>query len=133
MRTKTMRTTVKAMAAGLAMLAMGAPALAQTWKAERAAGRVGERSNGQLGVVGAGNAQLDKMVSDVNNERKALYFAKAGSSTPELFAQVTACTLIDGLKPDEKFQTPGGQWKARGTGALKVPDVLPICLQRAGE
>ena len=42
MRTKTMRTTVKAMAAGLAMLAMGAPALAQTWKAERAAGRVGE-------------------------------------------------------------------------------------------
>ena len=128
-----MRKAMTVMATGLAMLAMGAPALAQTWKAERAAGRVGERSNGQLGVVGAGSPALDKLVNDVNNERKALYFAKAGSSTPELFAQVTACTLIDGLKPDEKYQTPSGAWKARGTGALKVPDVLPICLQRAGE
>ena len=127
-----MRKAMKVMAAGLAMLAMGAPALAQTWKAERAAGRVGERPNGQLGVVGAGGAPLEKLVNDVNNERKALYFAKAGQSTPELFAQVTACTLIDGLRPDEMFQTPAGQWKARGTGPLSPPDVLPICLQRPG-
>lgn len=117
--------TVKAIAVGLALAALGAPALAQgDWKAERAAGRIGEQADGYLGVVGASNPQLTKLVADVNALRKQKYFASAADQTPALFAQITGCTLITALSPNEMYETPGGVWKKRGTGA---PELAAIC------
>lgn len=118
-----MRTVMKAVAMA-AMLAVGGVAVAQEWKAQRAAGRVGEQADGYLGVVGAGSAQLERVVADVNAQRKQQYFARAGDQTPALFAQITGCSLIQGLGPTEMYRTPAGAWKARGTG---TPELAAIC------
>lgn len=124
-----MRSVTRAVMTAAAMLAMAGPALAQDWKADRAAGRIGEQWDGYLGVVGAGNAQLQALVNSINNERRKVYFSSG--QMPQQLAQITGCNKIDALGAGEMFQTPAGQWKRRGTGALTVPDVLPICLQRA--
>ena len=118
-----MRTVVKAFMA-TALLATAGPALAQDWKAARAAGQIGEQSDGYLGVVGAGSAQLERVVADVNAQRKQHYFARAGDQTPALFAQIAACSLISGLGPNEMYRTPSGAWKKRGTG---TPELAALC------
>lgn len=118
-----MRTVVKALMA-TALLATAGPALAQDWKAARAAGQIGEQADGYLGVVGAGSAQLERVVADVNAQRKQKYFAGAGEQTPAVFAQITACNIISGLNPNEMYRTPAGAWKQRGTG---TPELAAIC------
>lgn len=120
-----MRTTAKAMIA-VAGLALSGAAWAQTdWKAERAAGRVGEQPDGYLGVVAGGSAQLDKLVADVNARRKSAYFAGAGDQTPAVFAQIAGCNQITGLAPSEMYKTPGGQWRKRGAGAPELGAICP--------
>jgi uncharacterized protein YdbL (DUF1318 family) len=120
-----MRSGVKAVLAAAALMALGAPAFAQgDWKAERAAGRIGEQPDGYLAVVSGGSPALEKMVADVNALRREKYFAGAGSQTPAAFAQITACNVITGLQPNEMYKTPGGQWRQRGTG---TPELAAIC------
>lgn len=119
-----MRMAVKAMIA-VAALGLSGAALAQTdWKAERAAGRIGEQADGYLGVVKPGGPQLDKLVADVNARRKEHYFARAGDQTPALFAQIAGCSLITDLSASEMYKTPGGAWRQRGTG---TPELAAIC------
>lgn len=120
-----MRSGVKAVLAATVLVALGTPALAQgDWKAERAAGRIGEQPDGYLGVVGSGSPAVQKTVADVNALRRQKYFAGAGDQTPALFAQITACSIIGGLSPNEMYKTPGGQWRQRGTG---TPELAAIC------
>lgn len=120
-----MRTAMKMMA-GLVMLTASAAALAQgDWKSERAAGRIGEQADGYLGVVAGGNPALEKLVAAVNAERKKVYFERAGQDTPALLAQVTGCSQITGLGPNEMYRTPAGAWKKRGTGAPELAAVCP--------
>lgn len=112
----------------LALAALGAgalvaPALAEgrdpAYAAARAAGEVGERPTGYLGVVGAGNPVLRHMVDALNIKRKAVYAerAQAQGTTIEAYAIATACHLIDQTQPGEKYQAPDGSWQTRGEGA----------------
>jgi uncharacterized protein YdbL (DUF1318 family) len=108
-------------AAGLASGVMAAsPALAQRapeYAAARAAGQVGEKMDGYLGIVGAGTAELRRMVSDINIQRRDKYTERARAASPpvtlEEFAFATGCQAIAHTTPGEKYQAPDGSWQTR--------------------
>ena len=108
--------------AGLAV-ALGAPtaAFAQrdpAYAAARAAGQVGEKMDGYLGIIGAATPALRAMVDDLNIKRKAVYAEKAQAqhATLEEYAFTSGCLLIQQTSPGEKYQAPGGGWVTRTAG-----------------
>ena len=66
--------------AAMALTGMAGVAYAQrdpAYEAARANGQVGEKMDGYLGIVGASNADLQRMVNDINIRRRAVYAEKA--------------------------------------------------------
>jgi uncharacterized protein YdbL (DUF1318 family) len=116
-----MNTVLKiAAAAGLASVLFATPALAQrdpAYAAARAAGQVGEKMDGYLGVVGSGTPALQRVVSDINIKRREKYTEGARNATPpatiEEFAFAAGCNLIAQTAPGEKYQAPDGSWQTR--------------------
>lgn len=105
---------IAAAAAGL----LAAPALAQrdpAYEAARSAGQVGEKMDGYLGIVGAGSAELQRVVSEINIKRRALYAdkARAANATLEEYALTAGCLAIARTAPGEKYQAPDGSWQTR--------------------
>lgn len=103
-----------------AALAAGGVAFAQgDYQAAKAAGTVGEKTDGYLGIVGAGNPALKAMVDDINIKRKAVYAQKAQAShaTVEEYAFTSGCLLIAKTQPGEKYQAPDGSWQTRSASA----------------
>ena len=118
-------TALAAMAAG----AMTVPALAQrdpAYAAARAAGEVGEKMDGYLGIVGSGSAELRAMVDDINIRRRAVYAerAQAQGATLEEYALTAGCLAISNTQPGEKYQAPDGSWQTRTAAA---PQRDPRC------
>lgn len=108
-------------AVALALGAIAAPASAQrdpAYAAARAAGQIGEKTDGYLGIVGGGSAELRAMVDDLNIKRRANYTdrARAQSATVEEYAFTQGCVLIARTASGEKYQAPGGTWQTRGAG-----------------
>lgn len=117
-----MRTTTKLIAAALAFAGLASPALAQrdpAYAAARAAGQVGEKIDGYLGVVGGGTPALQAIVNDINIKRRAIYAqkAKAANATLDEYALTAGCQAIMATAPGEKYQAPDGSWQTRGSGA----------------
>jgi uncharacterized protein YdbL (DUF1318 family) len=111
-------------AATAALLAIAAgPALAEArdpaYAAARATGKVGEKMDGYLGVVGGGTPALRAMVDDLNIKRRAVYSQKAQAqhATVEEYAFTSGCLLIAQTAAGEKYQAPDGSWQTRGSGA----------------
>jgi len=125
-----MREWISAMVAvGLALGVTGT-AHAQrdpAYAAARAAGKIGEKPDGYLGVVGSQGADIQALVRDINIKRKAAYTAKVadGSATIEQFAFTTGCNLIAQTAPGEKYQAPDGSWQTRGSGPPKRDSRCP--------
>jgi uncharacterized protein YdbL (DUF1318 family) len=122
MKTVFTRATLAASAAALALIGLAAPALAQrdpAYEAARQSGKVGEKPDGYLGIVGGGDATLQKLVSDINIKRRALYAQKAqgANATLEEYAITAGCLAISRTAPGEKYMTPQGAWETRGAGA----------------
>ncbi|UUL82805.1 YdbL family protein [Sphingomonas qomolangmaensis] len=115
---------------GLALVA-GVAGTAQAqrdpdYAAARAAGQIGEQTDGYLGVVGNAPDNVRAIVRDINIKRKSVYTQRAGAgSTIEQFAFVSGCNLIARTEPGEMYQTPSGAWKQRGAGA---PERDPRCV-----
>jgi uncharacterized protein YdbL (DUF1318 family) len=109
--------------AALALLGLGAgAALAQrdpAYAAARAAGKVGEQPDGYLGIVGGGDAALQRLVDDINIKRRAVYAEKAqeNNATLEAYALTAGCQAIARTTPGEKYMAPDGSWQTRGAGA----------------
>ena len=106
-----------AVAAVLALAGAGA-AWAQrdpAYAAARAAGQVGEKMDGYLGIVGASTSELQAMVNDINNRRRALYVqrAQAESATLEQYAFTAGCVAIASTVEGEMYQAPDGSWQRR--------------------
>lgn len=117
-----MKTTTKLIAATLALAGLATPAMAQrdpAYAAARAAGKVGEKIDGYLGIVGGGDAALQAIVNDINIKRRALYSqkAQAANATLDEYALTAGCQAILATKPGEKYQAPDGSWQTRGSGA----------------
>lgn len=97
---------------------LASPALAQrdpAYDAARSAGQVGEKMDGYLGIVGAGTPELQRIVSDINIKRRALYAdkARAANATLEEYALTAGCLAIAKTRPGEKYQAPDGSWQTR--------------------
>lgn len=108
-------------AAAAAALGMAGAAWAQrdpAYAAARAAGQVGEQPDGYLGVV-SGGADIRALVSKINIQRKAAYTRRAAASgaTVEQLAFTSGCNLVAQTEPGEKYRTPGGEWRTRGSDA----------------
>ncbi|MFC3101122.1 YdbL family protein [Altererythrobacter lauratis] len=110
-----------AIASALAALGLAVavtPAMAQrdpAYAAARAAGQVGEKMDGYLGIVGASTPELQAMVNDINNRRRALYVqrAQAESATLEQYAFTAGCVAIASTVEGEMYQAPDGSWQRR--------------------
>ena len=97
-------------AAGAAM-AQRDPAYATA----RAAGQVGEKTDGYLGYPAPPSATLRSMVDDLNFKRRAVYSekAQAAGATIEEYAFTSGCRLIAQTAPGEKYESPAGAWLTR--------------------
>ena len=110
-------------AAAAGLLLAAAPVAAQpngsAYGAARAAGQVGEQTDGYLGFPAAPSAEIRRTADDVNIKRRAIYAERAevNHSTIEDYAFTTACRLILKTKPGEMYMAPDGSWKKRGPGA----------------
>jgi len=122
MKTGFNRATLAPLAAALVLTGVAAPAAAQrdpAYEAARAAGQVGEKMDGYLGIVGSADAALRRLVDDLNIKRRAVYAdkAKAANATLEEYAFTAGCVAIGRTAPGEKYQAPDGSWQTRGAGA----------------
>ena len=117
---------------GLA-LAAAAPGLAQAAdpvvEAARAAGAVGEQSDGYLGIRVGGNPDLVKRVNQINIQRRAVYTdtaaAKSGVTIVDVGA-ATGCQLFKTrVAPGQYYRTTDGEWRQR-VGSAPVP-LPPYC------
>lgn len=120
--------TVRNVAIAAAMLALtGTPvaANAQAWKQARAAGSVGEQTDGYLAVVGGAGQQA--LVDDINIQRKAAYTAQAQQqgTTVEAAGISGGCAQIRNLGAGMKYRAPGGAWRTVGQGALQLDSRCP--------
>lgn len=105
-----------------AVSGIATPAFAQrdpAYAAARAAGEVGEKMDGYLGIVGAETAELRRIVNDINIKRRAVYSerAQATNATLEEYALTAGCQAILATKPGEKYQAPDGSWQTRTAAA----------------
>ena len=123
-------------ATALAGTLVSAPAYAQrdpAYEAARAAGQVGEKMDGYLGIVGGANGALQAVVSDVNIKRRALYSQRAQAASPpvtlEEYALTAGCIAIARTAPGEKYQAPDGSWQTR-TSAPPLRDSRCPALQQ---
>jgi uncharacterized protein YdbL (DUF1318 family) len=111
------------LALGAAVLLAAAPlqaAIAQSAQAKaavdaaKAAGVVGEQSDGYLGFVKpSSDAGLNGAVSEINAGRAQLYREAAARNgvTPAAAGASAFQTVVKGrLKPGEYFRTPAGAW-----------------------
>jgi uncharacterized protein YdbL (DUF1318 family) len=125
-----MRNSMLAGIAALAALGLTAgAAYAQrdpAYAAAREAGKVGEQPDGYLGIVGASDPALQRLVDDINIKRRAVYAEKAkeNNATLEAYALTAGCQAIARTVPGEKYRAPDGSWQTR-TSAAPIRD--PRC------
>ena len=110
------------------MLAAGGSAQAQSAavQAAMAAGQIGERIDGYLGVRGAVSDQVRAELEQINIKRRALYTQRAQQRgvSVEAVAAATACQAIQRLKAGETYYA-GGSWAVRGTEVEPKPGNCP--------
>lgn len=107
--------------AGAAALAIAGPAAAQS-KAlvdqAKAAGVVGEQSDGYLGfVTPTGDAALKAAVDEINQGRAQLYREAAARNnvTPRAAGEAAFEQVVRSkLKPGEYYRGPDGAWVRKG-------------------
>jgi uncharacterized protein len=104
-----------------AALAAAAPAaLAQTpaVDAARAAGQVGERYDGYMGVSGAVSTAVRNQVASINIRRRALYSSLATSrgATLEEVGITAGCQLLARVGVGQLYMLADGQWRRRAAG-----------------
>lgn len=106
-------------AAGLVLLAWGGVALAQSGavSAAIAAGQVGERADGYLGVRGQVDADVRAAVEQINIKRRALYTSRAQERgvSVEAVAVATACQAMQRVGVGQVYSL-GGAWAVREAG-----------------
>lgn len=117
--------------AALGALALGGTAHAMqdrdpAYDAARNSGKVGEKVDGYLGIVGQSTPDLERIVADINIRRRAVYTqrAKAQNATINEYAISAGCKLILRTVPGEKYQAPDGSWQTR---TQQPPVLLPQC------
>ena len=105
-------------AAGLALLGIAGAAWAQGGvSAAMAAGQVGERADGYLGIHGSASDGVKAEVEQINIKRRALYTSRAAERgvAVEAVAAATACQAMQRVGVGQAYNMGGG-WAVRGAG-----------------
>ena len=92
--------------------------------AARAAGLVGERYDGYLGLSSANiSGELRRQVGAVNIRRRALYsdLAARKGVSPEEVGITAACSLLRRVRVGEAYLLSQGGWRRLGPGQSAVP------------
>jgi len=110
----------------LAFLVAATPAGAQTAAvdAARAAGLVGERYDGYVGVAGPVSAAVRSQVATINIQRRSLYSRLAASKgvSPQDVGITAGCQLLARVGVGESYMWTDGSWRRRGATDSTVPD-----------
>ena len=106
---------------------LAAPGWAQTpaVDAARAAGQVGERYDGYMGVVGAVSGAVRSQVATINIRRRSLYsnLAARKGVSPQDVGVTAGCQLLARVAVGEAYLPAEGGWRRRGPGQpAPVPD-----------
>ncbi len=106
-------------AVALVTLATGAPAQEAGVVAQaRAAGLIGERFDGYIGVVTTPSAALRTQVAAINIKRRSLFSnlaARRGVGAQDV-GVTAACTLLGRVGVGEVYMLGDGQWRRRVPG-----------------
>jgi uncharacterized protein YdbL (DUF1318 family) len=111
----------------LAALALGSAALAQTpvIDAARAAGSVGERYDGYLGIASPVSSAVRSQVATVNIRRRALYsdLASRRGVSPQEVGITAGCHLLARVAVGQAYLLANEGWRRRSAGQpAPVPD-----------
>jgi len=111
---------VRLLIAFLALLALSPAAIAQTpaVDAARAAGLVGERYDGYLGVASPVSAAVRSQVATINIRRRSLYSNLAASRgvSPSDVGITAGCQLLGRVAVGEAYLWNDGVWRRRAAG-----------------
>ena len=110
-----------------AALIAAAPASAQTpaVNAARAAGTVGERYDGYIGVAAPVTGVVRSQVATINLRRRSLYsnLAAAKGVSPQDVGITAGCQLLARVGIGEAYMLNDGAWRRRAPGqAAPVPN-----------
>ena len=110
----------------LLVLVVAVPAAAQTpaVDAARAAGIVGERYDGYVGVAAPASAAVRSQVATINIQRRSLYSRLAASKgvSPQDVGITAGCQLLARVGVGESYMWADGSWRRRAAGQNAVPD-----------
>ena len=109
------------------VLSATVPAAAQTpgLDGARAAGAIGERYDGYIGVSGAVPAIVRREVATINIQRRSLYSRLAASKgvSPQEVGITAGCQLLARVGVGESYMWVDGAWRRRAPGqSAPVPD-----------
>ena len=104
----------------LAAVVLAAPAAAQTptLSAAIAAGQVGERYDGYMGLAAPASDEVRRQVNAINIRRRNLYIELASrrNVTAQVVGLATACQLFDRLSVGEAYMLGDGSWHRKMPG-----------------
>lgn len=108
-------------------LGIGAAAAGQTPMLDqaRAAGQVGERYDGYLGLGANASATLRNQVATINIRRRKIYsdFAASRQVSPQEVGITAGCQLLGRVGIGEAYMHSDGVWRRRLAGqAAPLPD-----------
>jgi uncharacterized protein YdbL (DUF1318 family) len=111
----------------IALALLAPPAGAQTAAVDsaRAAGLVGERYDGYLGLVSAVPANVRSQVAAINVTRRTLYsrLAAARGASPQDVGVTAGCELLGRVGVGQAYLWADGAWRRRAAGqGAPVPD-----------
>lgn len=110
----------------LLALFVAVPAAAQTpaLDAARAAGVIGERYDGYIGVSGAASAAVRSQVATINIQRRSLYSRLAASKgvSPQDVGITAGCQLLARVAAGGTYMWADGAWRRVAPGRSAVPD-----------
>lgn len=84
-----------------------------------AAGTVGEKADGYLGIRGDVSGAVRAEVDSINIRRRSVYtqrVAGRGVSVEQMAAAIGCRTLATRVRPGNAYQSSDGQWRVRGQG-----------------
>jgi uncharacterized protein YdbL (DUF1318 family) len=111
--------------AALLTVAAGASAQTREVDAARAAGQVGERYDGYIGISGAASGVVRSQVATINIRRRALYTNLAASrgASPQDVGVTAGCQLLARTGVGQSYMLGDGAWRRREPGQrAPVPD-----------
>jgi len=115
---------VRKLAAILLLGSASAAAQTPAVDAARAAGIIGERYDGYLGVAAPASAAVRSQVATINIQRRSLYSRLAASkgASPQDVGITAGCQLLARVGVGEAFMWADGAWRRRSARQSAVPD-----------